>query len=401
MQKKFIILLLFSLSSYAQKNVDTLLKQGKYTDAIVCLKKQADSKSKYVSLAKIYEQIGNDSQAISYYNKALSLQNSERIAIALSKVYERNAYYRKAIALIENIVKKNKSNLLLKYRLGKLYQKTYQNNKALDVFYALREQDPKNPNYDYQIGRTLDDVNLKINTFLSAYRKDHKHIKSIIKLAHYYKLIDFKDSSAIFTRKGLKLNPYHPKLLQNEVLNLAGKSKYKAALQLLERMDSILPKNVFVAQSKGWIYLQQKKYDKAEKYLKKAIGIDKNTLSSYYYLGEAYRLQNKDKLALRVYQIGIQKAKPDLTKEYYAIASIYKRQKKYRKAIEYFSKSYNNSLKNHKALFEQANLSDIYYKNPDIALELFKKYIERFAEKDAIKTSHAQKRIAQISARKK
>jgi len=395
--KKIILLLLWvNTSVYSQNKVSKLLENGQYLQAIEYLKKQKDSPVKYQTLAKIYDKTGNDNLAIKYYEKCRKNDKSKSISLSLEKVYERNGYYYKAIRLVEEVLSKNKTNLLLKYKLSRLYQKTHQDKKALQLLQELRIADAANPNYDYQMARIYNDVNLKINTFMSAYKKDNKHIKSVIKLAYYYKLINFKDSAEIMTKIGLKLNPYQSKLLQYQVLNLARKRQYKSALQLLERMDSILPKNAFVMQTKGWVFLQQKKYTKAEELLKKALKIDNNTQSTYYYLGQVYKNIQKPKLALQYYQLAIRMAKPDIDKEYFAMGKIYKTQKKYKKAIDNFAKAFENNHKNYHALFEQANLSDIYYKDPSIAINLFKNYLKLFEKKDTIKTKHARKRIEQM-----
>jgi len=142
MQKLFLIFYLINLSLNAQiellTKVDSLFNIGDYKSA---LSKLENSKSKSFELlnksGNIYQQIGDYTKAIDFYEKALELNLSQKTKENLGKCYQKNNKTSKAILLFEAVLKENSNNLLLKYHLAKLYKSKRKFKKATVLFKDL------------------------------------------------------------------------------------------------------------------------------------------------------------------------------------------------------------------------------------------------------------------------
>ena len=405
--KKILLPLLFLLvvlKTEAQSSVftvvDSLLIKGNYQLALDLLTKSEPQTFELLEkAASINQTIGNDTKAIELYKKALTFNNSESLKIKLGQVYNSAGLSSKAIEVYEDIIKKDSSNLLVLNNLGKLYLAFNKPKKAALVYNYLKNKDSLNPNYPYQLAEALSKQNKLFKmgqSYLDAYNLDTLHIKSIYELAKFFKKLKIKDSTMLFIDKGLKIDSTNLNFLQLKANELYFTKKFEEAINYLTVLDSLNFKSVNTYEMFGMCYYNLEKLDLAEANFKKALKIEYNNPKILYRLASlAY--EKKDAKQAKIYlSMSLFHSKPDIDKQHFLLAVIFKEENDLKNALINFEKAFQNNYSNYKALFELANTSDVYYKDKKTALKHYKNYLARFESKDPKMTEFVEQRIDAI-----
>ncbi len=399
-----VVLLIIVIKTEAQSSVfttvDNLLLKGDYKKALVLLEEQQPKTEILLSkIANIYETIGNYNKAIQYYNKILKIEDNVNIKVKLGNAYKSAGLSTNAILIFEDIIKKDSSNLLVINSLGKLYLLKNQPNKAEKIYRFLKKKDSLNPNYPYQLAKSLAKEHKTLamgQSYLDAYNIDTLHFKSIYELAKFFKTLKYKDSTMLFIDKGLKIDSTNVNFIQLKATELYYSKKFKQTLNYLNILDSLKFKSVNTYQMAGLCYYNLKQYDLAEKSYKNALRIDRSNAVILYRLGTLYYQQKKIKLAKLFLFQSIMYGKGDLDKQYFLSGVIAKEENNSKMALSLFQDSYKNNSNNYKALFQWSVTSDFYYKDKKIALKLYQNYLQRFEKKDSEISKYIVNRIAEI-----
>ncbi|TCI85192.1 tetratricopeptide repeat protein [Tenacibaculum sp. M341] len=372
----------------AQNNIvsiDSLIKTGRYKQALSILDKSEETFKSNSKIAIIYEAIDNHKKASEFYKKALTFKDDYRTKIKLGKSLIKQQKIKEAITLFEEVSVQDENNLFVKYMLGKLYLQRKKAKKAKIIFNELIKKDLRNANYHYQLGLAnmlLGEKNKRIDNFLAAYDSDKTHFKAIEKLARVYTKLRDKDSARLFTEKGLYLNPNHINLNRLKINALYLEKKYKQSILLLNRIDSLAPKEHYTNKMLAKCYYQLKDYEKAAKYFSIATKLDYEDFKSHRYLGDIYYEQDKTQKAMYSYFLSTYVGKKTRDKGYMGLAKVYSRMKLPKRVIEQYKLAIKENRKNHLALYELARISENFYKDKKIAYNLFTKYIAQFEGKD-------------------
>lgn len=383
----------------AFQTIDSLLNKGRYQTALTKLHELDTTFQSTSKIAAIYASIDNHKQASKYYEQALALQDDYAVKVNLGKAYQKEKKLEKAIEIYEGIINEDAENLLIQYQLGKLYAKTKQPTKSIETFKSLTQIDSTNANYYYQLGigyAMLNKNNLKINSFLEAYKNDEEHIKSIHQLALAYTFLRDKDSATIFINRGLEVDPNHIALNKLKINNLYRKEKYKEAIKLLDKIDSIEPNEHYTQKMLGRSYFNLKKYKKAKEYFNKALKIDRSDFKAYKYLGDIDFEQRKFHKAQLNYTLATFVGKEPRDEEYYQLARVYKELGNSKEELSLYKKAFDENKKNYRALFQLALKSEVYYEDKKIAYKHYKTYINRFERKDVSYTEYVKTRLEAI-----
>ncbi|CAM1351693.1 tetratricopeptide repeat protein [Tenacibaculum insulae] len=405
MKKKILIIVLIisflkvGAQTSAFKSIDSLLQIGRYQKALVQLQKREPSFKTNVKIATIYAMVDDYKKASKYYEKALLLKDDYSAKIKLGKSYQQEKKLKKAIVVFEDVLKKDSENLLISYQVGKLYLQTKQATKAVKLFKKLISVDKNNANYNYQLGvayAMLRKRNLKINSFLAAYKNDETHIKAIYQLAMAYTFLRDKDSAAIFIDKGIKVNPNHIKLNKLKINNLYRQKDYLPAIALLEKIDTLEPKEQYTKKMLGRCFLKLKDYGKAKENFKEALAIDKTDFKSYTYLGDIHFAEKDYRAARFNYWFATFIGKEPRDTEFYQLARVFKELKKPKEEMNAYKEAYNENYKNYRALFQLANTTERFYKDKKIAYKHYKNYMNKFETKDSLLTVQVKSRLKEI-----
>ncbi|UMB55417.1 hypothetical protein MKD41_08070 [Lutibacter sp. A64] len=405
--KKILIPLLFIvaiLKTEAQSSVfvvvDSLLIKGNYQKALKLLENEKDKNTRVLEkTADIYQTIGNYNKAITTYSEALEIEEKNQLKIKLANVFSTLGYKNKAINLYEDVFKKDSSNLLVAYSLGKLYLKEMKPKRASELFRYLKTQDTLNPNYPYQLGKALALQRKKMQmgqSYLDAFNIDTLHLNSIYEVAKFFKTINVRDSSRLFIEKGLQIDSTNINFLQLKANDQYFSKEFEETIETLNKLEALNYKSVNTYEMFGMSYFNLKQIDSAEVYFKKALKLDRMNPKILYRMATlAYQKKDFKMAELYIFQ-AIMYSKPELDKEYMLLGIIAKEQKDYKKAVRFFDEAVKNNYNNEDALFELAFASDMYYEDKKIALKHYEKFIERFKSKNPELTKYANGRIKEI-----
>jgi len=405
MKKKTLLLLLVLavLKVEAQSSTfavsDSLFAIGRYKMALKVLDEQPKSFENHLKKATIYESIDAYKKAMLNYEKALTFKDDYKTKLKLAKNYRAVKQYKKAIKIYEGIVAEDSLNLVLQYQLGKLYIITKNKDKALTTFQKLEIKDPENANYSYHLGLSYalhGQRDPMMNSFLRTYEKDSMHLRAISRLAKSYLKLNDPDSIEIFVDKGLKIAPNDIDLNRMKINHLYGYKQYAAALPYLLHIDTLPQKDTYSKVMLGRTYYELDSLEKAKKYLKLATRLDREDYKSYTYLGHISLKEEEHRAAMINYMSSIYAGQEKRDEEYYGLATVLWKMNNVPSAIRNFQKAYEQNGRNHRALYQQAKLSDDYYKDKKIAYNLYQKYIEKFWETDEVMTTFVRKRIKEI-----
>lgn len=405
MKEKILVVMFCIASTFVEaqnviSEVDSLWAIGRYQQALQKLKKvQPPTFWSSARTAGIYEALDYDKEAIAYYQKALALKDDYQTKVKLGKLYQRQKSYTDAIRVFEEIVGKDPKNLLITYKLGRLYLTTNNLSKAHTTFKELIKADPKNPNYHYYKGilyGRLKRRNLKINSFLEAYRVDDTHMKSILQLALAFTTLRDKDSANLFTNRGLQIEPNHISLNRLKINRYIRDKDYQKALELLHKIDTIVPNEHYTKKQLGKTYYHLNMLNEAGKAFEIATKLDPEDFKSHTYLGHIAMKQEQTRLAMGHYYTALFRGKKQRGEEYYGLGQVYFKMKKPKVALEMYEKAYQENRKNYKAVYQIATISDRLYKNKKVAYRHYKTYVNYFQNKDSLLTMYAQQRIKEI-----
>lgn len=403
MKKTLLLIFIPFLTVTAQtkdlKKVDSLFAIGRYKTALQTLNQLEDSFEISLKKATIYESIDAFQKATKAYKKALSFQDDYRTKLKLAKSYRRLKQYSKAIKIYEAITAKDSMNLVLQYQLGKLYVLKKRAKEAEKVFQFLVKNDETNANYSYHLGLSYALQGKRdpmINSFIDTFEKDTLHLRAISRLAKSFKKLNDKDSTQLFVDKGLAISPNDFDLNVLKINRLYKEKKYKEAIPFLINIDTLYPKETYGTSLLGRSYYFLDSLDKAKKYLNKLTAVDREDFKANTYLGHIALKEKNYRTAMFEYFKATTKGRKNRDEEYYGLASVFYEQKQPKMALKFFKKSVEENPRNHRALYQQAKLSDDYYKDKKIAYKLYIRYLESVYDKDEVITTYVKKRVAEI-----
>jgi tetratricopeptide (TPR) repeat protein len=399
-----ILLLLIPqlLSSQVEINdqeIDSLILKGRTRLALKKLKSSEDSFEKHVKIATIYYQVDQTKKAIESYKKALLIKEDYKTKIQLGKSYQKIKNHLKAIEIYEEILKDDPLNLLIRYQLGKLYLTKRRANKAIKTFNLLYSIDKSNANYSYQKGVAYamkKDANAMVDSFLEAYEVDSTHVKSLFQLANSYVKLNDPDSTKLFLDKGLALEPNHINLNRLKVNKTYKEKRYNITIEVLQKLDTLAPGDIFVVNMFGKTYYNSGEYEKAKEYFEKSKNMDRSNFKTWTYLGHIeMKLENYQR-AMMNYRLASYMGKEKRDEEYYGMGHGYLKLKQPKMAMAMFHKAYQEDRGNHKAMYQHAKTSDDYYKDKKKVYKLYDEYVMQFENMDKDLTAYVKSRMKEI-----
>jgi len=407
MKKIYILLVVcMSIKVGAQtstfSHADSLLKIGRYRLAMDNLKKLDTLQDvSNFKIGSIYIAIDDFKNAIVYYKKSLGFRESYTVQLALAKAYYRVKKYKNAIGIYEFLLEKDTENLIIQYQLGKLFMASNRLQKASHTFKVLSKKDPKNPNYHYQLGLIAarkSDGNGMLDNFLRAYQSDHTHLKSVYQLAKTFALFKKRDSSRLFTDKGLLLDSLHVNLNKLKINELFRHKKYHKAIVKLQLLDALSPNDLYVKKMLGRSYFNIDSLDLAKLNFKKAKVLDTEDFKIWNYLGHIYKAKKDSRNAFYHYMSATSVGKKERSEAYYSLGMFYLEKKEFRSAIAMLKRALKENGKRYKVKYQLALTSDSFYKDKQIAYDLYDDYLMRFEEKDKAITAFVKNRMKEIKS---
>lgn len=343
---------------------DSLYAIGDYSQAIKSYKKAENSEEK---IARAYDAIGNTTLALEYYEKAILAKNT---------------------------------NLLTQYNYGKLLLKAARYEKAASVFQELTKVRPKNPEFFYQLGLIKEKQNdsTAYPTFFYAHLLDKNHQNALYKIAKYTAERREFDSAKKLIASGLQADPNSTRFLQLKAVVAYVEKDYHLAAETYETLMEFGQSNIQLHENLAVSYNQTYRYEEAiaqytiliNEYDDKNPGWHFNIAKNF----EALRYLDK---AQHHFEVAIVLLDIPLDASYFALASVYKKQKDYKNQLEALQKAVKENPENQAALYFLATAVDNYFEDEASVIPYYEAYLKKFGAQGKF-AEYANQRIKDLKA---
>lgn len=291
MKNHFLYLLLFLAFAHGQQPFsfqDSLLVFGHHKSQMQWLKNQTPSAETQYKLGLIYFDQAAYYKAVLYFQKAVDQQDKLlywlKYISALKKL-NRYGEVEKALLLLKEKFPENEE---LEYKLAKAYQAQYKFYKALEAYEYLLQKDSLNINYQFDMGTVFmaqENYSKAIDQFLNVYAQNSTHFKNLYRLAACYQKLKMPDSTYLFIYRGLKIRPDHKNLNRLYINQLRRDNRINAAINVLQKQDSLYPQEFFNKKSLGLCFYNQNQWNIAAEYFKAALKLNPEDYKARTYLG--------------------------------------------------------------------------------------------------------------------
>lgn len=399
-----LIFLAISLISFSQEEIDRLILNKKYEQAILEINKQLEVNRRsdlYFKKGIAYSNLQNYQESLSSYSEALLLEpNNVEILTEMAENLSIIGNQEDAAEFFVKAIQLNPKNLTLKAKLGKVYINQKEIKQAFKIFDDIYSVDSTNVYWNkqyayccYQLGERKKAVSI-YEKVLASNPRDHG---TYINLIHAYHWKNDSDSIRSLIRKGLEQFPENAELYFEQA-NFNFKNKnYDRAKRAYENYfssggDSIYDDILNYAIS---TYFSRDDSD--------ALGIFEDLFRAnpndpfvLYYMGMCYKKLNKFTDAAKYMRWAIESTYPDyLPKFYHHLGQIYGLDRKFEESIAALQKVNELDPSQHEVLFEIATTYEEYNNNKTLALNYYRLYLKEVGE-SGLNVEYALNRITRI-----
>ena len=228
------------------------------------------------SLALGYEKKGKLKEAIELLENANNYPaffSDENKLFQLAYFYEKDKNFTKAVEFFKSVLVIDRQNIPALLHLGFIYKAAKEYKKSLKCFRYIIERDPNNSKANFGLARL------------------------------YQKMTNTNDNDTInFYLKSLKLEPDNFKANTELGIIYLKNKQYDKALKYLNHSHELNPNNVLCLNAIGNVYQELKDYDKAEEILTEAYKLDRNNLGVISSLGDILFTLGKFESAVLKYE---------------------------------------------------------------------------------------------------
>ncbi|NKI30735.1 tetratricopeptide repeat protein [Croceivirga thetidis] len=346
-------------------------------------------------LADNYFALGNYSKAINEYSKLGDLKSLHQIA----RSYEAIGNHEKAILQYQAVVKKDSTNILAQFELGKIFDKTKKYEDAENLFGILILKSPDNPEFQYFLGKAFrynSDFDRGKESLKKAVQLDSTHLRSIYLLGKLYLAVDEPSNALDITNTGLRTAPEDVALINLKALALFTLGKFEEAIPLFEKLVEVGEGKPFVLKKLGEASAQRWQYEKAKKAYNRLGDIENYEADAYKGLAEVYMKEDVLDSAAIYYKKSIKERRYNFQEEYASLGRIFRIQKDTKKALDYYTLAWEENPANQFAYWQVCVMADEYYKDPELKLKYYEKLLADFKDLMPFLKERAQKRVNEL-----
>ncbi|WP_299213571.1 tetratricopeptide repeat protein [uncultured Dokdonia sp.] len=366
--KKHLFLFLLStviLKAEAQSSAltvaDSLYAVGSYTNAIQEYQRVSEQNEKaQLQIARSYKGLGNIKAALEAYKNSLSLDSEQPIAAT---------------------------------EYGRLLITRGKYVTADTIFKGLTQKYPDNPEYFYQRGRAVKQLEKKDDSlwktkatikseeiFSRAVQLDSTHQKALYQLGlHYLGQRDYPVVDKICF-KALDMDPDNVEMVNILAQNYYLRGWYTEAVTWFEKLIELGQSSPFIHNNLGVSYQKTNKYQKAIDQYLILLNMDDEDYGVHHILAELYGLtRNIEKAEYHAKQALYYKDLP-LDDIYYTLGRAYQINEKYEKAIGQYRRVLKVDPENIRVYHNIAICADNYYEDKKEVVKLYENLLEKFGD---------------------
>ncbi len=325
------------ISAYQFKQAQELLSE--------CYHQEPENTDYLTRIAYCNMQLGRYGDAKIFYNKVLSLDSTNAVALSsLGTIYEREYNYGQAAGYFQQLLQVDTTNSYYYKRNGALALK--QNNAIGALYY-----------------------------YLKAHQLNGADIEVIDQLSALYLGMGQLDYAEAMLDKGFHLDPKNIKLLYNKASLHSKRQQHSEVINAVERAMEQGDTSDYYQMMVGVAYVRVDSAEKAIEHLQAIVDREKDSEHTHHYLGLAHFYKRDLEKAEEHLRMALEKGVSQKMGIYHGdLANTLVASNDYPGAIEHYraAHSYNPTPR---YLFRLAQLSDSYYKDKKIALQYFDRYL--------------------------
>lgn len=415
-----ILLVVISVPTYGQQDIDLLILNKKYGQALTIID-QAFTKNPSAGLLlkkglvyKLREEYQKAAEA--FFEASRMAPENQEILGELAETLMSLDNYSDAVQIYRKALDTDTTNLPLAGRLGAAYISLKDYHNALKVFTSIYQEDSTNvfwnKQYAYCVAKTQTSDSLAIQLYKSLIARNPRDVSLYSSLGSLLFRTKKSNQAIDILNRGLTEFPNYPDLtlklatyyLSQKIYDKAVES-YKnyvensEPLSELLQIDGIIPvsePDYEVLRSYGIALYLNKSEVEALNILNKCAAITLNDGIVLYYQGLIYKKMIDYPTAEHLMNEAINVSMPDyLSAMYHQLGQIYSQERKFRESVDAYRKAYKLDTTNFEILFELATTCEEYMTNKEIPLNYYQAYLIQGRDK-AKNADYALNRIDRI-----
>lgn len=268
------------------------------------------------NLGSAYHRQGNFAKAKNFYSKAIACRPDFTLAYLnrANTLYDLNQL-NAALKDLDEVEKSNPDTMALPFARGLIYTRMKDYRKAKAYFKKGLRINPENSELAINLGT--------VYYYEGNYDSSRFYLEPVINSAPHpdaYNTLSMiavdmtqYDEALSFIRKALQLSPKDPYILNNRGYIYLLTGKLNEAITDINESITLDPYNGWAYRNKGIYYLMKKEPVAAVRLLKHAEGIDPEIKDLNTYLANAYEMNHEDELARKYRDKALQKVGASVT----------------------------------------------------------------------------------------
>lgn len=289
------------------REIDRALQDSQYL-----VDGQPDNLEHLFRLAEIYSTAGNTKKAMELYQSIQAkLPGNTAILHKLIGLHVRAEDFEQAHAAVDRFLEQFPDKTEALTIKARVYLAQQQFAEAESLLLQARDRDPGKSLPLLLLGdlyRTKNDFDLAIDNYTHALSLDPKNISILLNIANLHMGQGNYPQALSSYEKLLAMNDSLLPALNNlAYLYSETGQDLDRALELAQKANKSAPKNLDIADTLGWIYVQKGAYGQAETYLNQALKGHSESPIILYHMGVLRYRQKQAKEAERMLQSAIDK----------------------------------------------------------------------------------------------
>lgn len=334
-------------------------------------------------------QCSSANQYIGFYQfeKALSIlekcnkenRDNHKILSNIAYCHFKLGHYDESKRIYTQVLQQNAEDLNALTQLAIIYNKEQRYDKALETYEVLLQFDIENSFYNKQAGGLalrLGKTEIGLNYYKEAFKLNPKDVETAASLSNIYISLKKPQLAQNVINTTLPSAPQNTRLLRVQTRLHYIKEDFSAVSITGQKLLTLKDSSSYILRMTGMAHYHLDQYHEAILLLEALSKKEEEEHLVHYFLGVSYSKLKDFEMAQQQYQLAIKKGIAENIDDYYKkLGESQEAQGLLSKAIVSLKKAHQYS--NEKLLlYKIATISEQYYKDKNIALRYYKKYLK-------------------------
>ncbi len=389
----------FSQEAALVEKARRALIEGNYTRVIELLKSYEGQNAETLRISGLaYKGLRQYQNALNALQKVLAFHSQDTdLLFSIGTVYEGLGNTAKAKETFRQILRKDSLNLNAQIHLAAVWFQENDFRKAASWYSTLLERDKGNTYFLRRLGVCLFKQKEYVKAtdyFLQALKVNPKDISSALYLGNSYLKKDKLSAALQAALNGLREHPQNKRLLKLKADVLFQQKSYAAAVAAYQTLINrgTVSRDVYKKLGLSYYYLHN--LPPALLALQKTVQADTTDGLALYYLGLVHKDLGDYAQGAALLKRAITLMIPDYIPDMFAqLAYCQDKERKFSDAIQSYKRALQWAPERTIYLFFIASLYDRYYKDKQIALDQYQRFIEEAPEAEKQYKEYALERM--------